>query len=202
MKLAAALAALAFSASAHAAGLSADERDRAVKLFASTREKFLASVSGLSEAQWKWKPAPERWSIAEVAEHIALAEARIPGSLEPLFKGAPTPAAELAATRGKDQIIVEKVPLRLKKAQAPEMLKPSGAFRDRDHTIKAFEEARRRNVEFVQTTQLDLHAFAAPHPAPTLGMLDGYQWMLLIAAHSARHTAQIEEVKTAAGYPK
>ena len=32
-------------------------------------------------------------------------------------------------------------------------------------------------------------------------MLDGYQWVLLISGHSARHTAQIEEVKTSAGYP-
>jgi hypothetical protein len=45
-----------------------------------------------------------------------------------------------------------------------------------------------------------LRAHAAPHPA--FGPLDAHQWILLVAGHSARHTLQIEEVKTAAGYPK
>ena len=39
-----------------------------------TRQDFLKSISGLSEAQWNYKPSPERWSIAECAEHITLAE--------------------------------------------------------------------------------------------------------------------------------
>src|SRR3954462_13288865 len=39
-----------------------------------TREDFLKSIKGLSEAQWKYKASPERWSIAETAEHITLTE--------------------------------------------------------------------------------------------------------------------------------
>jgi hypothetical protein len=32
--------------------------------------------------------------------------------------------------------------------------------------------------------------------------MDAYQWLLLLAAHSARHTAQILEVEANPGYPK
>jgi hypothetical protein len=32
--------------------------------------------------------------------------------------------------------------------------------------------------------------------------LDGYEWMLLIAAHSERHTKQILEVKADSNFPK
>jgi hypothetical protein len=32
--------------------------------------------------------------------------------------------------------------------------------------------------------------------------MDGYQWLLLISAQSARPTAQIEEVKPDANFPK
>lgn len=39
-----------------------------------TRQDFLESISNLSEAQWNYKASPERWSIAECAEHITLAE--------------------------------------------------------------------------------------------------------------------------------
>ncbi len=31
--------------------------------------------------------------------------------------------------------------------------------------------------------------------------VDGHQWILFVAGHSARHTAQLNEVKTAPGYP-
>jgi len=33
-------------------------------------------------------------------------------------------------------------------------------------------------------------------------MLDGYQWVLLLSGHAARHTAQILEVKERPGYPR
>ena len=36
------------------------------------RKTFLDAIAGLSEAQWKFKPAPDRWSIAEIAEHVIL----------------------------------------------------------------------------------------------------------------------------------
>jgi hypothetical protein len=32
--------------------------------------------------------------------------------------------------------------------------------------------------------------------------MDAYQFLLLLASHSARHTAQIREVQGNAGYPK
>ncbi len=51
----------------------------------------------------------------------------------------------------------------------------------------------------MKTTTDDLRGHGAPHPV--FKMLDGYQWVLLLSGHSARHTAQIEEVKAGAGYP-
>jgi hypothetical protein len=59
--------------------------------------------------------------------------------------------------------------------------------------------ARAKTAAYVATTSDNLRGHIAPHPV--LKELDGHQWILLLAAHSARHTAQIEEVKKAAGYP-
>ena len=39
-----------------------------------TRDGVVAAVKGLSSEQMKFKPAPDRWSVAETLEHIALAE--------------------------------------------------------------------------------------------------------------------------------
>jgi len=57
--------------------LSPAERDHAVAELESSRKVFLEATSGLSEAQWNFKPAPDRWSIAECAEHIGVTEAFI-----------------------------------------------------------------------------------------------------------------------------
>ena len=65
--------ALAQSAPPSATTLTAQERDFAIKQFETTRDNFLKSIAGLSQKQWTFKPAPERWSVAEVAEHITVA---------------------------------------------------------------------------------------------------------------------------------
>src|ERR1700727_2364473 len=39
-----------------------------------SKKAVLASISGISEAQWKFKPAPNVWSVQECAEHIVLSE--------------------------------------------------------------------------------------------------------------------------------
>jgi len=118
------------------------ERDFAVSNLQASRKKFLDSIAGLSEAQWKFKPAPDRWSVAECAEHIALSELMIM------------------------QLVTERI---LKAEPMP------------------------------KKTQDDLRGHSIEHPL--LNQLDAYQWILLIAAHSERHTAQIEEVKASPGFP-
>jgi hypothetical protein len=53
-------------------------------------------------------------------------------------------------------------------------------------------------VEYVKSTQDDLRAHGFQGPT---GYVDGYQFLLSVAAHCERHAAQIAEVKASAGYP-
>ena len=62
--------------------LTAQEREFALQQFQTTRDNFLKSISGLSEKQWTFKPAPDRWSVAEVAEHITVSETTIMGLIQ------------------------------------------------------------------------------------------------------------------------
>src|SRR5690348_1924040 len=85
-----------------------------------TRQDFLKSIKGLSAEQWNYKPSPERWSIAECAEHITLAENFIRGLLED--KVMKTPAAsdeERAKANIPDEKLIAIMTDRSKKAQAP-----------------------------------------------------------------------------------
>src|SRR3989442_287828 len=66
------LTAQAQNASPEKGALTPEERQAAIKYLEETRQKVLDSLKDLSDAQWKFKPAPDRWSAAEVAEHIAV----------------------------------------------------------------------------------------------------------------------------------
>jgi hypothetical protein len=53
------------------------ERDLAIRNLRDARQQFLDVVAPLSERQWSYKPAPDRWSISEIAEHLALSEDKL-----------------------------------------------------------------------------------------------------------------------------
>lgn len=180
--------------------LTAEEREAALKSLQATHDAFLRSISGLSEKQWKFKAAPDRWSIAEVSEHIAVAESGIFTLVQSKMMTGPATPEKRSEVKVTDQQILQMVPDRSHKAQAPEFLKPTNRFATREDLVKAFEQSRKATMDYVRTTNDDLRDHIGPHPV--LGPLDAYQWILLISAHSERHTKQIEEVKTDPNYPK
>jgi hypothetical protein len=179
--------------------LTKEEREAAINHLKETKEGFLNDVKGLSEAQLNFKTSPERWSVAQCIEHIALAENSIMGLVQNNQKQ-PADPSKHSEVKTTDADVWARVTDRSHKATAPEFLKPSNKFKNSEEAVKAFVEQRDKNIEFVQTTNEDLRDHFMPHPA--LGPLDDYQWILLIAAHSRRHTLQIEEVKADPGFPK
>lgn len=193
-----ALAALAAPASPQ--GLTKEERERAMSELHATRKLFLDSVAGLSPAQWNFKPAPEVWSVAECAEHIALSEDRLYELVTQRLMKSPAEPEKKAEVKGKDELILEKTIDRSQKFQAPEMLRPTHQWAGKADLIAHFKESRDRNIAYVENTQDNLREHFVAHPA--FKLLDGYQWILLISAHSHRHTLQIEEVKANPNFPK
>ena len=172
---------------AYSQPLTQQERDSLVKHLGQTRQAFLDSISGLSDAQWTFKAGPDRWSIAEVAEHIAISETTILHLVTDQFmKG---PAIPPNPNSVPDEKLLAALLDRTNKFQAPEMLKPSNRWATSDALTKDFLAAREKTATYVKTTTDDLHGHGGPHPV--FKMLDGYQWVLLLSGHSARHTAQI-----------
>jgi hypothetical protein len=174
------------------------DRDRAIQYLEKTRQGVLDSTKDLSPAQWTFKPAPDRWSVAEVMEHIAAAEDLLYGMIQEQAMKAPArPAGE--DVKAIDELVLTTIPDRTHKAQAPEPLKPTNRFGSPDAAIKHFEESRAKTEEFAKTAQ-GLRDHAADSP---LGKkLDPFEWILFVAAHSDRHTKQILEVKADPNFPK
>jgi DinB superfamily len=193
----AAVIGFAVSGTARAQDASAADKEKAIALLESSKKGVLAATKGLSEAQWKFKPAPEKWSIAECMEHIAAAEDFIRGMIvENVMKAPAAPDRDIAKI---DAGILANVPDRTTKVQAPEPLQPTNRFGSPEAAIKHFVESRATTEDFLKKTA-DLRGHAVDSPGGG-GKWDAYEWVLLVGAHSERHTKQIEEVKTSPGYP-
>jgi len=192
-----AILACAAATSLRAQEVTQAEKERAIQYLEKTKQGVLDATKGLSDAQWNFKAGPDRWSIAQCVEHIAAAEDYIRGSVAEKVMLAPAvPDRDLKKT---DDAVVAMVPDRSHKAQAPEPLVPTNRFGSPDGSLKHFIESRAKTEEFLKRTPgLRDHAVDSPLGAK----LDGYEFVLFIAAHSERHTKQILEVKTDPNYPK
>jgi hypothetical protein len=174
------------------------DKEKALAYLESTKKGVLEATKGLSEAQWNFKAAPDKWSVAECMEHIAAAEDFLRGMVVDNVMKAP--AAPDRDTAKIDAGILAMIPDRSQKAQAPEPLKPTNRFGSPDGSLKHFVESRTTTEDFLKKTP-DLRGHAVDSP---LGgaKVDAYEWVLFIAAHSDRHTKQILEVKANENFPK
>lgn len=172
------------------------EREHALAYLTQTRDGVVAAVKGLSEAQLKFKPAADRWSVAEVVEHLALIEDLINQGVLGKLLSAPAPTAGWDAKK-VDAMVLAKMPDRSTKAQAPEPAVPTGRWTPAE-TLEHFLAGRAQTVAFLKSTP-DLRGHVVSHPV--FGAMDGYEWILAVAGHTDRHTKQILEVKADPGYP-
>lgn len=178
-----------------AGSLTEEERDFALSSLHASRKLFLDSIAGLSEAQWKFKPAPDRWSIAEVAEHVVLTESSLYNMVkDKVMKSAPV-TDRAPVKREDDEAILVRMRDRSKKAKASEEMTPKGKFPTAAAASDAFKAERDRNIGYIRTTEDDLRSHVQ-------GRLDAYQYFILIAGHADRHVAQINEVKADPKYPR
>src|SRR5690349_19391966 len=176
-----------------------DERAKLLNWLEESRKEFLAAIDNLSDAQWKWKPAPDRWSVGEVAEHVVLAEAGLFQNVKTALAASASPDWE-AKTGAKTQIIEMVMAPRLGKATAPEPLVPGGKM-TRSEARSRFEAQRAETVKFVRETEAPLKEHLAKHPMPMFDPLNAYQWLIYAPLHTMRHDKQIAEVKATPGYP-
>jgi hypothetical protein len=172
------------------------DRDQGVKYLEQTRDAIIAATKDLSEAQWKFKAAPDKWSVAETLEHIALAEDYIFGAAESTEKTGPAGAPDRDFAK-IDAMILQRTPDRSAKKQAPPPMVPTGRWTPAE-TLDHFLKSRARTIEFLKTTP-DLREHVSDGP---FGSMDAFEWLIFIGAHSERHTKQILEVEASPGFPK
>ena len=191
--------AVGLPAASAAQEISKQDREQVVQYLTKTRDQVISESASLTDAQWNFKAAPDRWSVGEVVEHLALAEAFLFDLQQKTMASEAATAEQLAGAKGKDAMILKAIPDRTTKAQAPEPLQPGTRLGSREQVLAAFKERRAKTLEYASQTKDDLRSRVASSP---LGPIDGYQWLLFMAAHADRHLAQLREVKAHAQFPK
>lgn len=140
------------------------------------------------------QPAPDRWSVAQVLQHLGIIERRVGIGMSKWVSEARNRSI---GPEQETSSVINSLPLQLiidrsQPRTAPEEVRPPG---DKDAAtawaeLEGFREKLRE--AFVSGDGLALSEVIQPHPI--LGPINLYQWMLFVASHEERHTAQIIEI--------
>jgi hypothetical protein len=157
-------------------------------------ERWLADeLKGLSAAQLAFQMTPESWSVAQVVEHLAIAE---PQYWDTVAKSLAQPPAKDAGSVTDADILWYGID-RTQRDKTGDARVPKGKFASAADALAEFRKLRATIREFSKTTQADLRAHRLQG-----GNMQVYQWVLMISTHAQRHILQIREIKAHAGFPK
>ena len=132
------------------------EREKALGLLTRSRQTLLDSVAGVTDQQAHWKPGPDRWSIMEYVEHLAVSDDALIALIK---RSLSTPARpETEEQRSTREAKVRETPIPRGANQAPEMLRPHARFASLAEAVAAFLAARERTFEYTRNTQEDLRS--------------------------------------------
>ena len=161
-----------------------------------SRASLGAAVDGVPASVRETRPAPDRWSVAEVIEHLSIVERmfsdRIARALEARSAALDRETEERAAL---PEGVETRMADRVNKRNAPDVAQPKGALPCAAAWAIVQDGHERLRAALGRTDGLALGQVTLDHPF--FGSLTIYQWIELIAAHEARHTEQIREIATA-----
>lgn len=183
--------------------LTKGERDQAMSHLHATRKQILDFITPLTDAQWNYKPAPDRWSIAECAEHITETENMLRSLIQKTVKDTPVDDAKRASRAANKEAgakaILSSMTDRSKRYSAPGEIRPANRFKSKAALVAALNARRDETIRYAETTPDDLRGrFFKNGPAE----MDLYEMLFMISGHAERHLLQMKEVAASSGYPK
>lgn len=162
--------------------------------------RFVSSVTNLTKTQENFRPAPDRWTIAENVEHISTVNN---GFLRLTYKLLKQAEADPKPVKTDLQLpsltMTDDGKLKPGKWEAPEMVRPKGEVSAADSIEKNRQTINDLFALKSRLEAVDLSELSWPHPI--LGQLSLYQWFLLLGEHEERHRLQIEAIKLSPGFP-
>jgi hypothetical protein len=158
------------------------------------RAALIEVVATIPAERFAERPVPERWSAAELLEHLARVES---GCARVIAKRAAGARQSGIATEGQESSMLgaldgRRVTDRSHKLVAPEIVAPAGGLA-REAAFDALEKSRAEFMRAVSEAN-GLALAEIRHTHVVLGEIDLYQWILFVGQHERRHLAQLEEI--------
>ncbi len=154
--------------------------------FRKTTDELTQLIEKFDHESFNKKPAPDKWSAGEVAEHLLIFDIRLNLILE-------------GATHATKRDITEQVPIftahvsnRENKIDAPEFLLPSAGIKSPTAIVEKIRTERRKIFKAIEERDLSLLNKTIPHRF--FGEMTGYEWINLIDVHAHRHMEQLKEL--------
>ena len=177
--------------------LSTKERKTAISYLKETKNLFLSGVHGLNKTQLDFKPAPDKWSIRQCIEHLVITEKNTSEiAVQNLQQPSePSRRNEIAI---KDEDIIQAITRHFVKPSKEKT--PTGSLKTNSRYVEEFRSLREKNINFLKTTTADLRNHFIEYP--TVGTMDNYQLLLMLAAHTRQYIVLINEIKANPRFPK
>jgi DinB superfamily len=173
--------------------MSKRDREHLIAHLTMTESWLPDEVSTLSPAQLNYRMAPGKWTIAEVVQHLAIAEPTYWDLFQNALKQPPRKLDKQATDADVLWYGIDRT--RHEKTEASK--DPSGQAIDVRQALASFEKLHATMLDYARNTDEDLRS----HAVPDWGV-DAYQCLLEISTHEQRHILQIREIKADPGFPK
>lgn len=157
------------------------------------RAGLLATIENLSDEQANALPEGEKWTIAQIVEHIAIVQDGMTRISAKLLNEA---KANGKSSDGKAKISEDfsqkAAGAREQKFEAPERVRPTGnqTIAESIGKLKESQQRLKDLQPIFETVECSDHKF--PHPA--FGDLTAHEWLALVGGHEFRHSKQIKRL--------
>ena len=167
------------------------------EFLAARRADLHGAAAHLSPAQWATRPSADRWSVAEVYQHLYLVERSVTKMLRQKVADARASGHPTETDMRSRLALIDWRPMldRRTPRSAPPNAEPREAP-DEPTARRQLSESR-ADLYGVMDDANGLELGTLRHMHGAIGDVDLYQWMLFVGHHEARHTAQVAEIATA-----
>jgi DinB family protein len=169
------------------------DRDNLTSHLQMTETWLVDEVSALSPAQLRFRIAPGKWTIAEVVQHLVIADPTYWQLFQQGMKQLPRHLEKQAT----DADVLWYGINRTQRQKTEPRKNPQGQAIDIRQALDSFRKLHSMMLDYARTTDQDLRA----HAVPDWGV-DAYQCLLEISTHTQRHILQIREIKENSKFPK
>ena len=139
---------------AAAGTLSTADREALIAKLEAGRAETDALIAQAEGERFTHKPAADRWSVAEVLEHIGATEEALFGAVQGALAAEPDPEAAALLAANPIATFGATIEDRSQRFQAPDNLVPTGG-KSREELISRYHAAREKTLELVRTTWFD-----------------------------------------------